>query len=133
MEDWEWEFHNRRALTGDYRQFDREGYIEATLAHGRPVVITWVPNWQKLECRRYQDVYGMSDILGIEELHTLFDNDRHYRAYLIPYMITGYAVPPILEQDEEPLVPFTASTITKMMEIDQVGELEKRVADATKE
>ena len=104
----------------DYEQFDREGYIEACLEAGRPIVITWVPSSIRLNCRDYQDIFGIPDIAGIEEISTLFTGIRgmeSFRIFLIPYLITGYGIPERLERDEEPLVPFTAKTIEMMKEV----------------
>ena len=105
-----------------YSLFDREGYIEACLKAGRPFVITWVPNIKRLECRHYQDVHGVSDLFGIEEVPTLFSSRKgmeRYRIFLIPYLLTGYAIPSQLEEDPEPLVPFTAKTIERVKEIEE--------------
>ncbi len=103
-----------REPDGDYDLFDRAGYIEASLKVGRPVAITWISSMFRLHCRDYQDIYGVSDIFGIEEITTLFSGKKRmesHRIFLIPYLITGYDIPPELEQDPEPLVPFTAKTI----------------------
>lgn len=116
---------SQRVHDGDYDLFDRAGYIEACLEAGRPVVITWVPSTIRLRCRYYQDVFGVSDILGIEEIPTLFSGKKgmeRYRIFLIPYLLTGYDIPPELEQDPEPLVPFTAKTIEMMKEIENETE-----------
>ena len=110
--------------TYDYDLFDREGYIAACLEAGRPFVITWVPSTIKLRCRHYQDVFGVPDLFGIEEIPTLFSSRRgmeRYRIFLIPYLLTGYGIPPELEQDPEPLVPFTAKTIELVKEIEGSG------------
>jgi len=106
---------------GDYDLFDREGYIEACLEAGRPFVITWVPSIIRLKCRDYQDIFGISDIVDIEELPTLFTGVRgmkSFRIFLIPYLLTGYDIPERLERDEEPLVPFTAKTIELLKEME---------------
>ena len=103
-----------RGHDGDYDLFDRERYIEACLEAGRPVVITWIPSTIRLSCRYYQDVFGVPDLFGIEEISNLFSDRKgmeSHRIFLIPYLITGYDIPPELEQDTEPLVPFTARTI----------------------
>lgn len=105
---------------GDYELFDRAGYIATRLEAGRIVVITWVSSMIRLRCRDYRDVYGLSDLLGIEEIPTLFTDIKgmeRFRMFLIPYLLTGYDIPPELEQDEEPLVPFTAKTIEMMKEV----------------
>lgn len=130
-EHWVDETINRRArgkgqwkherYTYDYYLFDRERYITTCLEAGRPFVITWVPNTIRLCCRDYQDIFGVSDILGIEEIPTLFSGKKgmeRYRIFLIPYLITGYDIPPELEQDPEPLVSFTAKTLSILKEIE---------------
>jgi len=104
----------------DYERFDREGYILACLEAGRPVVITWVHSNIRLNCRDHQDIFGIPDIVSIEEIPTLFTGVKgmkSFRIFLIPYLITGYDIPEKLERDEEPLVPFTAKTIEMMKEI----------------
>ena len=35
----------------------------------------------------------------------------------VPYLLTGYDIPEKLERDEEPLVPFTAKTLSILKEI----------------
>ena len=98
----------------DYDLFDREGYIAACLDAGRPIAITWVPSSIRLNCRDHQDIFGIPDIVGIEEIQTLFTGTKgmkSFRLFLIPYLITGYDIPERLERDEEPLVPFTAKDI----------------------
>ncbi|MBA7499330.1 hypothetical protein ES704_02070 [subsurface metagenome] len=105
----------------EYDHFDRVGYITTRLEAGHIVVITWVPSMIRLHCRDYQDIYGLSDLLEIEEIPTLFTGIKgmeHFRVFLIPYLITGMDIPPELEQDEEPLVPFTAKTIEMIKEIE---------------
>ncbi|MBA7608342.1 hypothetical protein ES703_15519 [subsurface metagenome] len=75
----------------------------------------------RLHCRDHQDVYGLPDILGIEEIPTLFtgiNGMKQFRVFLIPYLITGMDIPPELEQDEERLVPFTAKDIKMIKEIE---------------
>ncbi|MBA7587026.1 hypothetical protein ES708_29036 [subsurface metagenome] len=65
----------------------------------------------------------MPDIFGIEEIPTLFSDKKgmeSHRIFLIPYLITGYDIPPELEEDPEPLVPFTAKTIEMTKEIEGV-------------
>ena len=104
-----------------YRMFDRAGYIDTCLNEGRPVVIVWEPSFKRFQCRDYQDVYGLSDLLGIEEIPTLFSDRKgmeSHRIFLIPYLITGYDIPPGMEEDPEPLVPFTAKTIEMVKEIE---------------
>lgn len=106
----------------DYMMFDRESYIEACLTQGRPFVITWVPSIKRLECRHYPDVHGVPDLFGIWEIPTLFtgvDGMKRFRIFLIPYLITGYSIPPQLEEDPEPLVPFTAKTIENIAAIQE--------------
>jgi len=115
----------KQEYDGDYDLFDRAGYIEACLKAGRPVGITWVPSTVRLHCRRYTDVFGVSDICGIEEIPTLFSGKKgmgSFRTFLIPYLITGYDIPERLERDEEPLVPFTAKTIELLKEIENENE-----------
>lgn len=109
---------------GDYDCFDRAGYINAYLEAGRPIMITWVSSRMRLGCRRYTDIFGVPDIVGIEEIPTLFSDKKgmeRYRIYLIPYLITGYDIPEELERDEEPLVPFTAKTIEMIKGIEKNG------------
>ena len=104
----------------DYDLVDREEYITTCLEAGRPVVITWVPSNIRLNCRDHQDIFGIPDIAGIEEIPTLFTGVRgmkSFRLFLIPYLLTGYDIPERLERDEEPLVPFTAKTIEMMKEV----------------
>lgn len=104
-----------------YKFFDRAGFINAHFNKGRPFVITWVPSSVRLYCRHYEDVYGVSDIFGIEEILTLFTNVKgmeSFRIFLIPYLLTGYDIPSKLEEDPEPLVPFTAKTMELMKEIE---------------
>jgi len=106
--------------TYDYVLFDRGRYITACLDAGRPVVITWVPSSIRLNCRDHQDIFGIPDIAGIEEIPTLFTGVkgmRSLRIFLIPYLITGYDIPERLERDEEPLVPFTAKDIELLKEV----------------
>ncbi len=113
-----------REHNGDYDLFDRAGYIEACLKAGRPVVITWVSSSVKLHCRHYTDVHGVPDLFGVEEIFTLFSGKKgmeSFRIFLIPYLLTGYDIPPELENDPEPLVPFTAETIELMKEIEKGG------------
>lgn len=108
-----------------YRMFDRAGYIDTRLSEGRLVVIVWEPSFKRFRCRDYQDVYGLSDLIGIEEIPTLFTDQKgmkRLRIYLIPYLITGYDIPPEMEEDPEPLVPFTAKTIELMKEIENEAE-----------
>lgn len=110
----------KRERNGDYYLFDREGYIEACLKAGRPFVITWVPSIIRLNCRDHQDIFGIPDIVGIEEIPTLFTGARgmeSFRIFLIPYLLTGYDIPEKLERDEEPLVPFTAKDIELWKEV----------------
>lgn len=117
---WEWKYFIARSIC--YHCFDRMGYINERLERGLPLVITWVHNFVRLNCRRYTDVYGISDIIGIEEIPTLFTNVKgmeRFRVFLIPYLITGMDIPPELEQDDEPLVPFTAKTIEMLNKIEQ--------------
>ena len=131
-EHWLEEEINRRArrkgqwkherYTYDYGLFDREGYIKARLEAGRPFVITWVPSTIRLCCRHYQDVFGVPDLFGIEEIPTLFSDKKgmeSHRIFLIPYLITGQDIPPEMEEDPEPLVPFTAKTIELMKEVEK--------------
>lgn len=104
-----------------YILFDRAGYIAACLEARRPIVITWVPSIVRLYCRNYQDIYGVPDMFGIEEILTLFTNIKgmeRFRIFLIPYLLTGYDIPEELERDEEPLVLFTAKMIGLMREIE---------------
>lgn len=106
----------------DYEWFDRERYITDCLEEGRPVVITWVPSSIRLNCRDHQDIFGIPDIAGIKELRTLFSDVKgmeNLRIFLIPYLITGYDIPEELERDEEPLVPFTAKTLSILKEIEE--------------
>ncbi|GAI99433.1 unnamed protein product, partial [marine sediment metagenome] len=106
--------------TYDYVLFDREGYITACLEAGRPIVITWVSSSIRLNCRDHQDIFGIPDIVSIEEIPTLFTGVkgmRSLRIFLIPYLITGYDIPERLERDEEPLVPFTAKDIELLKEV----------------
>lgn len=106
--------------TTDYMLFDRAGWIKERLDSGHPVVITWVSNALRLECRCYRDIYGIPDIVGIEEVPTLFTGVKgmeSLRIFLIPYLITGYDIPEELERDEEPLVPFTSKTLSILKEI----------------
>lgn len=119
---WEWKYFIARSV--DYRCFNRVAYIEERLSRGLPLVITWSPNTIPLNCREYEDVYGIPDILGTEEIPTLFSNKKgmkRYRMYLIPYLITGYDIPEEFERDEEPLVPFTVKTIEMIKEIEKNG------------
>ena len=131
-EHWLEEAINRRARekgqqkseghTYDYDLFDREGYITTCLEAGRPFIITWVPNTLRLECRCYRDIYGISDIVDIEEVPTLFSGVKgmeSFRVFLIPYLLTGYDIPEKIERDEEPLVPFTAKTLSILKEIEE--------------
>ena len=133
-EHWLEETINRRArekgqwkhegYTYDYDLFDREGYIAACLEAGRPIVITSVPSTVRLKCRHYSDVFGVPDLFGIEEIPTMFTGVKgmeNRRIFLIPYLITGYDIPPELEQDPEPLVPFTAKTLSVLKEIEGGG------------
>ena len=104
----------------DYDLFDREGYIAACLEAGRPIVITWVSSSIRLNCRDHQDIFGIPDIAGIEEIPTLFTSVKgmkSFRIFLIPYLLTGYDIPERLERDEEPLVPFTAKDIELWKEV----------------
>ncbi|GAI60270.1 unnamed protein product, partial [marine sediment metagenome] len=81
--------------------------------------------FKRFRCRDYRDVYGLSDLIGIEEIPTLFTDQKgmeHFRLYLIPYLITGYDIPPEMEEDPEPLIPFTAKTIELMKEIENKAE-----------
>jgi len=134
-EHWLEETINRRArekgqwkhegYTYDYDLFDREGYIAACLEAGRPIVITWMPSTVRLRCRHYTDVFGVPDLFGIEEISTLFSDKKgmeSHKIFLIPYLITGYDIPPELEQDPEPLVHFTAKTLSVLKEIEGGSE-----------
>lgn len=106
---------------GRYSDFDREGYIEEHIRTKAPFPIVWIQNTKRLCCRYYQDVFGIPDIVGIQEIPTLFSNVKgmeSYRIFLIPYICTGYDIPPELEDEPELLVPFTAKMIEKMKEID---------------
>jgi len=106
----------------DYDLFDREGYIEACLEAGRPVMITWVPSTVRLRCRHYTDAFGVADLFGIEEIPTMFTGVKgmeNRRIFLIPYLLTGYDIPPELENDPEPLVLFTAKIIELVKEVER--------------
>lgn len=131
-EHWLEETINRRArekgqweheeYTYDYDLFDRERYIAACQETGKPFVITWEPSTVRLRCRHYSNVFGVPDLFGIEEIPSLFSDKKgmeSYRIFLIPYLITGYDIPPELEQDPEPLVPFTAKTLSVLKEIEE--------------
>ena len=86
----------------DYKLFNRQGFISDCIKANMPIVTTWIPSTVKLNCRHYTDVYGIPDILGIEELPTLFTDVKgmkKFRIFLIPYLITGYNIPPRLEQE----------------------------------
>lgn len=87
----------------DYDAFDRAGFIESRVKEGKPVLIVWVSNTKRLRCRDYMDVHGVSDLLGVVEVPTLFSGSREsrYKEFLIPYLLTGYDVPPELEEDCE--------------------------------
>jgi len=84
-----------------YRRFDRQAFMERQFARGKPVVIMWMPSTKRMECRQHLDVYGMSDLLGIKEVPTLFSaaGQRQHRVFMIPYLITGYDVPASMEED----------------------------------
>jgi hypothetical protein len=108
----------------DYRFFDRAAFINERFNRGLPCVITWVPNYLRLHCREHRDIYGIPDIVGIEEIPTLFSGIKgmeRFRVFLIPYLLTGYDIPEELERDEERLVPFTARDIEIMNEMKLMG------------
>lgn len=114
-----------RHYAEDYDRFDPEQYIKDCEELGQPLVITWFPNTVRLHCREYYDIHGIPDILGIEEVPTLFTGHKgmeRYRIFLIPYLITGYSIPHELEQDPEPLVSFTTRTIETIMEAEHTNE-----------
>ena len=84
-----------------YRCFDRQAFMERQFARGKPVVIMWMPSTKRMECRQHQDVYGVSDLLGIKEVPTLFSaaGQGQHRVFMIPYLVTGYGVPAAMEED----------------------------------
>lgn len=114
----QWKYRGR--FSDIYRLFDREGYIADCLNAGKPFVVTWESSAKRLECRTYPDIYGVSDLFGIDEIPTLFSGVKgmkHFRLFLIPYLIIGYDIPEQIERDPERLVPFTAKDIETIAQI----------------
>lgn len=120
---WEWKYFISRSV--NYHCFNRVEYINERLERGLPLVIIWVPSFISLHCREHDDIYGIPDIVGIEEIPTMFtgvNGMERFKIFLIPYLITGYNIPPELEQDDEPLVPFTVKTIEMIKEMENKYE-----------
>ncbi len=87
-----------REFRGDrsccYRLFNPAEHILRCALDRKPYVLVWVYSTIKLKCKDYQDCFGVPHVFKPVPVPVLF---KQFPVFSIPYLITGYDVPPRLE------------------------------------
>lgn len=77
-----------------FKLFNPAEHILRCALDKKPYVLVWVYSTIGLKCRDYQDCHGVPHVFRPRPVPVLF---KEFPVFSIPYLVTGYDVPPRLE------------------------------------